>query len=168
MSVYHAVVFLHLLTAIVWMGGMVFVYAIVMPFLRNPQHGPVIGPLSHWVSRRFRRLAQVSLVVLVVTGTWAAAFRGATWKGVFSGSLWAQDFGKALLWKVGAVVLLTALSLTADFLIVPWLQKASRVPEKRAGVAFWHRYLELMGHFNVFISVVIVALAVILVRGWPF
>lgn len=165
---YQLMVFLHVLMAMVWMGSMVFVFFVLVPFMRHPEHGRVSGPLGTWVSRRFRRLAQVSLVVLLVTGTYAAYARGVTWNAVRTGLAWEGPFGQALALKLALVGLLTFLSLSADFLIVPYLQKNHQAPDKQKTVAFWNAYLRWMGPWNVATSVAIVALAVVLVRGWPW
>lgn len=73
-------VWLHLLSAVVWVGGIFFIIFVAMPSSRQAL-GQDAGKLMGAVSKRFTPLANYGILVLAVTG--AALIL----KGYFSGSV---------------------------------------------------------------------------------
>jgi len=81
---YQLSVYVHLLAAIVWIGGMLFLALAVVPVTRGlpaPERGALVGALG----RRFRPVGWACIVLLLATGVVNAAFRGVTWDTVASG-----------------------------------------------------------------------------------
>ena len=66
---------LHLLSAVVWAGGIVFILFIAIPSSRQVL-GPEAGKLMAEVSKRFAPLANLSILLLVVTGVALTPLRG--------------------------------------------------------------------------------------------
>ena len=65
----------HLLSAVVWAGGIVFILFIAIPSSRQVL-GPEAGKLMAEVSNRFTPLANLSIIILVVTGVALTPIRG--------------------------------------------------------------------------------------------
>ncbi len=132
---YNGILFLHLLSAITWVGGNILFFA-VAPRLRAH---PDIGPLALRVlGRSFRVLSWIALILLLATGTY---FLGHGWDY----RAWPLSLKLVL---VGIVILFKVLH---DFWIAP---AAAR---KRGGffsAALW------IGRTNLFLVIVIVYLSV--------
>lgn len=76
-------VWLHLLSAVVWVGGIFFIIFVAMPSSRLSL-GPEAGKLMGAVSKRFTPLANYSILVLAVTGV------ALILKGYFSGAVFTE------------------------------------------------------------------------------
>ena len=72
-------VWLHILAATVWVGGMAFFMLVLVPLARSPAVGKNAGALLHWIGVRFRAVGWASLAVLVVTGSFNLYARGVRW-----------------------------------------------------------------------------------------
>lgn len=99
--------FLHVLAAIVWVGGQLLLSAVVVPATRRSLTPEVRGPLFQDVGRRFATLSNWGLLpVLLVTGLALAWHRGVTLGGLtrpgYGGILGAKIvlFGVAVLLAV--------------------------------------------------------------------
>jgi putative copper resistance protein D len=108
-GVYLASVWLHVLAAMTWLGGMVVFVAAVIPYFRR-QPAAIKTEFLDWFGRRFRLVSWTCFAVLAVTGTfnlWARGVRLAD----FARPEWhATAFGQIVLLKltlVAAAVLLT-------------------------------------------------------------
>jgi uncharacterized membrane protein len=66
---------LHLLAAIVWIGGLAFISMVLAPALRDPAMRAQAVPLPRAAGRKFMRIGYASLVVLTVTGVTNLIFR---------------------------------------------------------------------------------------------
>lgn len=95
---YHLSVFLHILAAVVWVGGMLFLVLVAVPVLRglpDRQRAEVVAR----VGERFRPVAWLCIGLLLVTGVANLAYRGVTWESVVTGQLWQGPFGQMLAWR---------------------------------------------------------------------
>lgn len=160
-------VWLHILAAAIWVGGMVFLSLVLVPVVRRPEYRGVASSLIRWTGLRFRWVGWTCLGVLLVTGTFNLAYRGMTWEDVWSGRLWHGSYGSVLGVKLLLMSLILFLSGLHDFVIGPrasavWLSnplelKAGRV-RRQAG---W------IGRLNLILGLGAMACGVMLVRGVP-
>ena len=133
--VYTGVLFLHLLSAIIWVGGNILFFA-VAPRLRTEPGGGTAA--LRVLGRTFRVLSWIAIALLLTTG---AYFLGRGWNY----PTWALSL------KLVLVVIVLLLKALHDFWIAP---AAAR---KRGGffyAALW------IGRTNVFLGIVIVYLSV--------
>ena len=116
---------LHLLAGSIWLGGLIG----LLILWRSTPAPRRIGVLSYVVPR-FSRVAFVSVLLLVASGTWAAVLHLPT-----LASLWQTSYGKALLAKI--VLLTCALTLAPINLLrtAPRLAAAERRPDLAGGAA---------------------------------
>lgn len=160
-------VWLHILAAGVWIGGMVFLALVLVPVTRHPEYQGVAASLVHWTGVRFRWVGWVCLVLLLLSGTFNLAYRGFGWADVWNRQIFQGPFGRPLGIKLLLVAVILLISAFHDFLIGPqatalW-QANPASPEARRlrHQASW------IGRLNLLLALVVVALGVALVRGWP-
>jgi putative copper export protein len=112
---------LHLLAAMVWVGGTVALVFAAVPAIRVLE-GRERVPLLRKLGRRWRPLGYGSLAVLLLTGLVLAHEHYAFGRE----ALFESTFGLVLLVKSALVVLLVAASLTHDYVLGPRLQREMR------------------------------------------
>lgn len=157
-------VWLHLLGAIVWIGGMVFLGVVLVPVLRERRFEPVRTAMLYRTGLRFRWMGWIVLALLVLTGITNLGFRGYVWADAVNGSLWAGPWGRVLAWKIGLVVVVLIGSALHDFYLGP---RAARLLEaEEPGAESLRRVASYAGRVMLLLSLIILALAVMLVRGW--
>jgi len=165
---YQAVAFIHLLCAIIWVGGMLFLGLVVVPATRGMPPADR-GALLSTLGRRFRYVGWVVVLILIVTGIMNAHYHGVTIHSVTSGGLFESDFGKILTAKVIVVGLMLALSLVHDLVVGPAMSRALLSSDAAAieAAAVLRRRTAVLARVSALLAVVVVALAVLLVRGMP-
>ena len=144
-GLYLASVWLHIMAAMTWTGGMVAFVILVMPYFRSQPEETRAAFLS-WFGPRFERVSWICLALLAVTGTFNLWVRGVQ-PADFARPEWrATAFGQLLQWKLALVALVTILSATHA-------RTGSR------GQARW------LGRMLLVVALAIVAVAVSLVRA---
>ena len=163
---YQLSVFLHIVAATVWIGGMLFLALVIAPATR---HLPPTerAPLFSVVGRRFRLVGWICIALLIATGLANVAYRGVRWDDVLSGRFSGSEFGRVLAIKLALVAVMLLLSLLHDLLLGPASAAAQHDPALRQHAAALRRRASWVGRVNVVFGVVVVALAVALVRGLP-
>jgi uncharacterized membrane protein len=144
-GLYLAAVWLHVLAAMTWVGGMVLFVAAVMPYFR---HRPAAERTQflHWFTARFRAMAWICFTILAATGTFILWARGVV-PGDFLRPEWrAGPFGHFIIVKISLLAVAMAISVAHERL-------ASLV------AARW------MGRSLLLVGLTIVAAAVVLVRS---
>ena len=116
-----AVVLLHVLAAMVWVGGTVALVFAAVPAIRLLE-GPERVPLLRKLGRRWRPFGYGSLGVLILTGLVLAHEH----YGFSREVLLETTFGRVLLVKSLLVVLLVAASYLHDYVLGPRLQREMR------------------------------------------
>ncbi len=157
-------VWLHILAAAVWIGAMVFFAGVLMPVLRRPEFAAVRTPLLRRAGRGFRWLGWSVLAVLVLTGFSNLVSRGYGWSELLAFSTWSSWWGQILAWKLGLVVVLLLINLAHDVLG----PRAARLMEEEPESPQTQRVRRLagwLGRLELLVSLVILWLAVLLVRG---
>ena len=157
---------LHLLAAIVWIGGLAFISMVLAPTLRDPSMRAQAVPLLRAAGRKFMRVGYASLLVLVVTGVTSAVLKaGGSFAAV--AAWWPTTYGRLLAAKLTLVALVIALSLYHDFAVGPAATRAMQADPGGVGALALRRRAALIGRANVLLSLVIMTLALLLVRGLP-
>lgn len=162
---YLSSVWLHILAAAAWIGGMVFLALVLVPVLRGRPFGEVQTELLYRLGLRLRHFGWAMIGLLVVTGVVNMAVLGGGWEAVWTGALWHGPWGHALSAKLGLVTVMLALSAAHDFWVGP---KAMALIEAETGTPRCRRYqrsARWMGRLMLVLSLGILALAVTLPRG---
>jgi copper resistance protein D len=190
--VYQLSVFLHILSAIVWIGGMLFLALVVVPVTRGlapAERAALFGAIG----RRFRTVGSACIATLLVTGSVNTAYRGVTMENLFTAELWGSPFGTTLALKLGVVAIMLGLSVYHDFVIGPRsvraLEQATTPgsggatsspgdpaisvardivrPELMREARRLRRHASVVGRLEAILALIVLALAIMLVRGVP-
>jgi uncharacterized membrane protein len=119
-------VWLHLLAAVSWIGGMVFLSLVLVPALKRQGAASQRAALFRAIALRFRAVVWSSVGVLLVTGPLLLAHRGLS---LLEPSRWPA----AVTAKLSLVLLLVALTGAHDFVLGPRVAQLQRTPEVQLG-----------------------------------
>ncbi|HXG50058.1 MAG TPA: DUF4149 domain-containing protein [candidate division Zixibacteria bacterium] len=158
-------VWLHVLAAAVWIGGMTFLALALVPEVKRLESRTLAASLIHRTASRFRVVGWVSLITLIATGTFNVLHRGFGWAELGDPVFWQSAFGKTLGAKLLLVAAILALSLLHDFLIGPRAVELLRDrPDSPEALAL-RRRASWLGRIVLLLALGAVALGVLLVRG---
>ncbi|MEE5052270.1 DUF2269 family protein [Pseudomonas alliivorans] len=148
MSTFSTVYTLHLLAALVWVGGMFFAWMILRPAVIAALEGP--SRLKVWVQvfPRFFVWVWAAVIVLPVTGIGMIQLN-------FTSFETAPRYVQIMM---GLYVVMVALFLRIHSLQLPQLQRAVEAEQWSEGVAALGRIRRLVG-INLFIGLAVVVLA---------
>jgi copper resistance protein D len=163
MSLYYANVSLHVLAALLWLGGMFFLAAVGAPVLRKVEPPALRAQLFNALGTQFRTVGWITIGVLLVTGVLNLHFRGLLRADLWvNPAFWSSGYGQALAWKLAAVTIMVGVSAVHDFVHGP---AASRlIPGSTEALAMRKRAAWL-ARINAVVGVILVLAAVRLSRG---
>jgi uncharacterized membrane protein len=160
---YYLNVTLHVLAALLWLGGMFFFALVGAPVLRAVEPPALRAQLFRQLGERFRTIGWAAIGVLVVTGVLNLHFRGMLAADVWgSPEFWGSRLGQALGWKLGAVTVMIVISGVHDFLAGP---AAGRLTAGTPEAVAARKRAAWLARVNALVGLVIVFAAVRLARG---
>jgi putative copper export protein len=159
---YYVSVTAHVLAAMLWLGGMLFLAAVAAPVLRtvDPE---TRRTMYDRIGTRFRTVGWICIAVLVVTGIVNLWFRGFLHAGLLAeAAFWASPFGRALAWKLAMVGVMLVASALHDF----WLGPAAgrHAPGTPAALRL-NRAASWLARLNALAGIVLIVAAARLARG---
>jgi copper resistance protein D len=162
-SLYHLNVTIHLLAALLWLGGMFFLGLVGAPVLRKIEPPALRARLFRELGEQFRNVGWAAIAVLLLTGVLNLHFRGLLSTAVLGdAAFWSTRYGNALAWKLGTVALMITLSAVHDFLHGP---AASREPPGTPRASRLRRRAAWMARINALAGILLVWAAARLARG---
>lgn len=161
---YYTSVTIHVLAALLWLGGMFFLGAVGAPVLRQVQPPELRQRLFQELGQRFRAVGWMTIAILVLTGIANLWYRGLLrWDDVWgSAAFWRTSLGRALAWKLGAVTAMLVTQAFHDFVLGP---AAGRLRAGSPEALKLRRRTALLGRFTAILGVILVIAAVRLARG---
>jgi copper resistance protein D len=163
-ALYYTNVTIHVLAAMLWLGGMFFLGVVGAPVLRAIEPPALRQRLFHDLGSRFRRVGWIAIAVLVTTGVIMLRARGLLHRsGVFgSMAFWRTTLGFTLGAKLTTVVTMIVVSAVHDFLVGPAAGRAT--PGSPEAIAL-RRRAALLARVNALVGLLLVIVAVRLARG---
>lgn len=160
---YYVNVTLHVLAAMLWLGGMFFLGVVGAPALRAIEQPALRQRLFQQLGVRFRSVGWIAIVVLILTGLVNLHYRGwLHWDGVFaSAAFWRTGVGTALAIKLASATVMIIVSAIHDFALGPLAGRLE--PGSPQAIAF-RRRAALLARVNALLGVVVVVAAVRLPR----
>jgi putative copper export protein len=110
---YTTLVFLHVLGACVWLGGLTFFAAVVVPLVRRMPPADA-APLIRGAGERFRTVGVAALAVLVVTGFANLLWRWASPGELLGAAFWSTRFGTLMAVKLALVATILVMTFAHD------------------------------------------------------
>ena len=163
---YLLLVWLHLVAAMVWIGGTLFIVLVLVPMLRRPEWQGQAAQLVQTIGHRFRQVSWSVLLVLLATGVSNLFLRGFSLSTLGEATFWTSAFGRILAWKLALVGLILGLSMAHDLWVGPRATAAWRVDPSARETVRLRRAASWMGRVNLLLGLVVVLLGVMLVRGF--
>lgn len=163
MSLYLLNVTVHVLAALLWLGGMFFLGVVGAPVLRKVEPPALRAELFRQLGERFRGVGWGAIGVLVATGIVNLHYRGLLRSSLWGDpAFWRTGMGSALAWKLCAVAAMIAVSAVHDFVSGP---AASRMVPGSAEALAARKRAAWLARANALIGLVVVIAAVRLARG---
>jgi uncharacterized membrane protein len=148
--------FFHVISAVFWIGGMLFLTLVVAPFLQTLPDPRERSKIYQFVGKKYRLFGWGAIIILLVTGPVILyKLHGLSPSEYFSAEVWSTGLGKALAVKLAFVFIIVVSSFTHDF----WLGPKARNSSSYTLIA------KVFGRGNLLIALIIVIFAVILRAG---
>lgn len=157
-------VWLHILAAITWIGGMMFLVLIVVPWMRRADRA-VGSRFLRETGLRFRRVGWACFGVVVVTGSINLWVRGVQLSDFGRAEWLASPFGKTIVSKLAVFAIVLVVSLVHDFFVGPNAARALEKDPSSPEAQRLRRSASLLGRLNAVLALVLVGIGVTLVRG---
>ena len=154
---YIVCVWLHLIAMAAWLGGQVFLAAVVLPGLRQEGGASAVGAFLTRAAPRLRVLSWACLAVLGFTGVAQLGFRGLAWNA-----------DAVVMTKIAAYLAIVAISLVHDFWLGPKASVAMRDDPASAATARGRRLAMAMGRATALLALLAMTLGVFIARGVPW
>ena len=165
-TLYVISVWIHILAAITWIGGMFFLVLVVVPWLRGRDRATAATFLRE-TGTRFRNVAWTCFAVLLTTGVANLWMRGVRLEHFAQREWLTSPFGHAVVCKLAVFALVLAVSAVHDFVVGPRASLAAEHDPRSPQTETLRRQASLLGRANAVLALLLTALGVILVRGWP-
>ena len=163
-TAYVVSVWLHIVAAAFWVGGMLFLVLVVVPWVRHADRRTAVGMLRD-TGRRFRNLAWVSFAVLLVTGSFNLWVRGVRLEDLGRADWLSSPFGHAVVIKLAVFAVVIALSALHDFVLGPRATQAAERDPRAADTERLRRAASYVGRANLLLGLLLFFVGVTLVRG---
>jgi uncharacterized membrane protein len=160
---YLASVVLHVLAAMVWLGGTLSLVLVGAPVLRAVEPPEVRQRLFDAIGRRLRRVGWSAVALLVMTGLYNTWVRGWLRRAVLAdAAFWRTDQGRTFGVKLVAVGLMLVVGAVHDLVDGPAAGRA--VPGSPESVRL-RRRARLLARVDAALGLVVIVSAVLLARG---
>ena len=159
-TMYHLFVSLHILAAVVWVGGMLFLSLVLAPLVRSRKAAPEFMALFRSAALRFRVVSWAAIGVLLLTGPMLLSQRGIA---LTVPSSWPHIV-RLKLALVGALLVLTVLH---DLVMGPRISHAIAVPEssRTAWEQVVVRTARWLPRISLLLALAVVVVAAVLARN---
>jgi putative copper export protein len=159
-------VWIHIVAAIIWVGGMLFLVLVVVPWLRRGGRVDAAVFLRE-TGARFRNVGWGCFGVVLLTGTFNLWARGVRLSDFVREEWLSSPFGKTVVLKLLVFAAVLTISATHDFAVGPRATAAIAQNPRSEHAAAMRRRASLLGRANVVLALVLVGAGVMLVRGTP-
>jgi uncharacterized membrane protein len=147
--------FIHLLAAVTWVGGAIYILFILQPALRfiEPRES---GKLQGIIAKRFSLTAWSCIMILLITGLMR------TPKSMLFDT--SSDIGRMLVLKHLLIAFAIIIGLTIAFSVVPTMQRNSPKPGEAPSADFMNsqKKLSVLGWVNLILGLLILLSASLL------
>ena len=127
---YYISLYIHILSAIFWIGGMLFTVAVLVPASRHKIIEPNRGTFFKIIGEKFSRISWILFLILIISGITNLTTRGFDLRLFFDPGFWQAGFGYFLGIKLIIFSIVLIISGLHDFYFGP---KAAKLMESNSG-----------------------------------
>ncbi len=150
-----AIKWLHLLAAVFWIGGMLFLTIVLAPHLGQFASVKERMQLVNAIGRRFRNTGWVAIGLLLTTGVLNLLLRD-----FHLGQFIDTRFGMILSIKLGIVLLMLILALIHDFILGPKLTRLGQASGATLEFIRLRRRVSWLARLNLLLGILVIFLGV--------
>jgi len=162
---YYLSVFIHILSAIFWIGGMLFTAAVLVPASRHQLLIDKKGAFFALVGRKFSRISWLLFIILIITGITNLLARGYDFADLTTSTFWNSSFGQPLFIKLHLFGLVLILSGIHDFYAGPRAAELMDSHPESAKTKTFRKLSSWIGRINLLLGLSILYYAMQLLRG---
>jgi putative copper resistance protein D len=153
----------HVLAALLWLGGMFFFALVGAPVLRRLEPAALRARIFAELGQAFRAVGWIAIAVLLATGALNLYFAGILRGGAMQDAAFSfTPYGRALAWKLAAVAVMIAVSAVHDFVLGP---RAGRLDPGSPAALRARSRAAWLARINALVGLGLVYAAVRLARG---
>jgi copper resistance protein D len=167
-TIYLVSVWLHIMAAVVWVGGTLFLVIVLVPAIRRPEFGAIASALIRFTALRFRWVGWVCFCIFALTGVVNLAARGIGLQELRGALFWQGSFGRTLAIKLMLVAAILLISAFHDFFLGPRASAAWEADPVSVETLRFRRRAVHLGRLNLLLSLAAIVLGIMLVRGAPW
>lgn len=166
-AIYLVSVWVHILAATVWVGGLFFVALVLVPWLKRGDRA-LAGAFFRDTGERFRGVGWTCFAILLVTGVFNLWVRGVRLADFVSLTWIASPFGVTVVLKLAAFSAVLVVSAFHDFVVGPRAAAAIECDAGSPEAEMLRRRAAQLGRLNGVLALALLGLGVMLVRGVPW
>lgn len=158
-------IFVHVISALFWIGGMLFTAAVLVPASRDKLLADKRGAFFTLIGQRFSRIVWILFALIFVTGLTNLVTKGFDLNVLFDTSFYASDYGMFIGYKLLFFAFVLGISAFHDFFFGP---KASVMIDTAPDAVKTMRLRKVtswLGRVNLLLGLVTLFFALRLLRG---
>src|SRR6185312_13325039 len=161
-SIWSWIRWIHLISAITWIGGQIFILLVLLPIMRTSLPRNERTLVFAQVGRRYAIVSWVALALLIVTGVLNGHRRGVDWE-----HLTRSGYGQILFTKLVFVALIIVITLVHALYfgrrITELAERSNKLGEDDPGIEVERRRLQILSGVlsgvNLLLNLIVVLLA---------
>src|SRR3989304_2286106 len=148
--------FLHIISSLFWIGGMLFLVPVVAPYLKTIADPKTKAQIYQVGGKQYRFGGWVAIITLLATGPIIlTGLYGLPITAIFDPGFHSSGFGRAVGYKLALVAIIVISSFVHDF----WIGPKARNSPRHSSIA------RIFGRVNLLIALLIVVFAVLIRAG---
>lgn len=153
-------VFIHVIAACMWIGGMLF---LILAFIPGIKKQPNKVDLIADVSLKYRNVGAVALVALLITGILQLEYRGVQWTTAY---FMTSSFGKIAGLKILVFAIIVIISLVHDYYLGTKAIEYWKNQPDHSNTARLRTLSRFLGRASFTFALVAAWLGIVLSKGW--
>jgi uncharacterized membrane protein len=162
---YYLSVFIHVLSAIFWIGGMLFTVSVLVPAARHKILADSRGAFFELIGRKFSKISWILFLVLLVTGITNLLGRGYILQDLVDPYFWSTPFGEQLVIKLILFASVLIISGVHDFYAGPKAAMLMQTEPESPQTKKFRKLSSWIGRLNFLLGLLILYYAIRLTRG---
>jgi uncharacterized membrane protein len=162
---YYLSLYIHILSAIFWIGGMLFTVAVLVPISRHKIIAENRGTFFKIMGEKFSRISWILFLILIISGITNLTTRGFDWRLLFTAHFWQTGFGYYLGIKLIIFSFVLMISGLHDFYLGPKAALLMDTEPDTLRTKTFRKLTSWVGRLNLLFGLLILYYAIRVVRG---